>query len=74
MTGGGGGGPAPTQFPFLSRTSPGPQGGGGGTTGAHAPLESRNSPLPQAGCRVMHDFPSSPMFRLLQQLPSGIRV
>jgi hypothetical protein len=43
----GGGDPALTQLPFLSRTSSDAQ--PGGATGAHAPLESRNSPLAQTG-------------------------
>jgi hypothetical protein len=66
--------PPPTQLPLASRARPDAHGDGGDPTGTQAPLESRNSPLAQAGCRLMHDMPSSLMKRLLQQLPSGIRV
>lgn len=74
MTGGGNNAPPPTQLPFASLAVPGAHGGSGNPTGRHAPLASRNSPWPHDGCGLMHDMPSLLMYRLLQQLPSGIRV
>lgn len=70
----GGGAPLLTQLPSRSRTSPGAQAVGGDPIGTQAPLASRNSPLAHERSRLMHDIPSSLMKRLLQQLPSGMRV